>query len=205
MMCRIIFAIMVAFCLMAGSAAQADEPSASSVVEVLHDSLLAMMKDADALGFDGRSQHMEPVVAKSFDLPMIAVLASGNNWKSFDEAQRGQLIGALERLSVATYAGRFNGYSGESFRTISEGPAEQGMVFVNTELIKGDSDTIALKYLLRPTKVGWRIIDVYFLGFMSELGMRRSEYASVFKNEGYDGLLAAINKKATDYKAGLLR
>ena len=65
--------------LVAGSASHADEKSAGAVVESLHDSLLTMMKDADALGFEGRREYMAPVVAQSFDLPVIAIMVSGPN------------------------------------------------------------------------------------------------------------------------------
>ncbi len=194
-----------AFCLVAGASAQADEKSASAVVEALHDSLLVMMKDAEALGFDGRSAHIAPVVAQSFDLRMIAAMATGTYWKKLSQEQQEQLIGALERLSVATYAGRFNGYSGESFQVLSEQPEAQGTVFVNSKLVKGDGEAIFLKYLLHPGDAGWRIIDVYFLGIYSELGMRRSEYATILQRDGFKGLLGSLEQKSTDYAAGLLR
>ena len=194
-----------AFCLVAGASAQADEKSASAVVEALHDSLLVMMKDAEALGFDGRSAHIAPVVAQSFDLRMIAAMATGTYWKKLSQEQQEQLTGALERLSVATYAGRFNGYSGESFQVLSEQPEAQGTVFVNSELVKGDGEAIVLKYLLHPGDAGWRIIDVYFLGIYSELGMRRSEYATILQRDGFKGLLGSLEQKSTDYAAGLLR
>ena len=196
-------AIFFVLCLVAGTAAHADEKSASAVVEVLHASLLVMMKDADTLGFDGRRTHIEPVVAQSFNLPMIAVLATGSHWKKLSQERRIRLVDALERLSVATYAARFDGYSGESFRVLSEQPAQQGMVFVNSELVKADGETIVLKYLLHPSTVGWRIVDVYFRGVYSELGMRRSEYAAIIQRNGFEGLLAALEKKITDYAAGL--
>jgi phospholipid transport system substrate-binding protein len=203
---RIILTFIVAFCLVAGASARADEKSATHVVEALHASLLEMMKNADALGFDGRSAHIAPVVLRSFDLPIIAVMATGEkNWQTLSEAQKEQLVAALERLSVATYASRFNGYSGEDFRTLSEDPGDQGAAYVSTELIQGDGGTILLKYLLHPSDKGWRIVDVIFLGVYSELAMRRSEYGAVFQREGFDGLLAALDQKAADYAAGLLK
>lgn len=202
---RLFVAIITALWLVAGSASHADENSASAVVEALHGSLLTMMKDADALGFDGRRKHMVPVVAQSFDLKTVAAMATGPNWNEFNETQQEQLIEALERLSLATYAARFNGYSGERFQLLSEQPAPQGAVFVNTELIKADGEAIVLKYLLHLSDAGWRILDIYFLGVYSELGMRRSEYAAVLKRDGFEGLLSSIDQKAADYAAGLLK
>ena len=164
-----------------------------------------MMKDADTLGFEGRRKYMEPVVAQSFNMPIIAYLSTKYIWKKFNEKQRKQLTEALERLSVATFAARFKGYSGESFRVLSEEPATQDSVFVNTELVKADGDAIVLKYLLHRSDSGWRIIDVYFLGVHSELSMRRSEYLTVFQRDGFEGLLSELEQKTADYSAGLLQ
>ncbi len=203
---RLFLTLIVVIYLVIGGAAEADENPATSVVDNLHESLLVMMKDADALGFDGRSKHIAPIVAKSFNLPMIAVMAAGeDNWQTFSKAQKKQLVGALQRLSVATYAARFDGYSGESFRTLSEQAGDQGTALVSTELVKGDGGTILLKYLLYPGDKGWRIVDVIFMGVYSELAMRRSEYGAIFQKDGFDGLLTALKQKAADYEAGLLK
>jgi len=200
---RIFIAIFSAFWILAGSAVQAGDKPATSVVEDLHKSLLTMMKKADVLGFEGRREFMEPVVARSFNMQLIAAMASGKNWDKFDDRQKQELIDALKRLSVATYAARFDGYSGEEFQIIAEKPMDQGLVFVNTELYTSDGGVIALNYLMHPGKAGWRIVDVYFLGAYSELGMRRSEYAAVYARDGFDGLITSIEQKISDYAEGL--
>ena len=205
MLFRSFIAMFVTLWLAAGSIAHAEEKSASAVIESLHVSLLAMMKDADTLGFEGRRKYMEPVVAQSFNMPIIAYLSTKYIWKKFNENQRKQLIDVLERLSVVTYAARFKGYSGESFQVLSEESATQGSVFVNTELVKADGDVIVLNYLLHRSDIGWRIIDVYFLGTYSELAMRRSEYLAVFQRDGFEGLLSELEQKTADYAAGLLQ
>ena len=202
---RLFVAMSVALWLTVGSIAHAEEKVASAVIESLHVSLLAMMKDADTLGFEGRRKYMEPVVAQSFNMPIIAYLSTKYIWKKFNENQRKQLTDTLERLSVATFAARFKGYSGESFRVLSEEPAAEDSVFVNTELVKADGDVIVLKYLLHQSDIGWRIIDVYFLGIHSELSMRRSEYLTVFQRDGFEGLLSELEQKTADYAAGLLQ
>ena len=71
-----------AFWILAASAVQAEDKPATSVVEDLHKSLLTMMKKADVLGFEGRREFMEPVVARSFNMQLIAAMASGKNWDS---------------------------------------------------------------------------------------------------------------------------
>ena len=54
---------------------------------------------------------------------------------------------------------------------------------------------IAINYRMRPDGDGWRIIDVYLNGTVSELALRRSEYAAVLQRDGFDRLVASIDEK----------
>jgi hypothetical protein len=40
------------------------------------------------------------------------------------------------------------------------------------------------------------ISDIYLDGAISEVAIRRSEFAAILKNEGIDGLIVALNRKA---------
>ena len=42
----------------------------------------------------------------------------------------------------------------------------------------------------------WRIADLYLNGTISELAVRRSEFAYVRQRQGVDGLIAELNRKA---------
>jgi len=42
----------------------------------------------------------------------------------------------------------------------------------------------------------WRISDVYLDGAISEVATRRAEFSAILKNEGLDGLIAALDRKA---------
>ncbi len=197
--------VLAFFCLSPGPTANADETPATAVVEALHDSLIVAMKEAATTSFDDRSARLGEVIAVTFDMRMIARISMGRYWKSFDQAQQEDLTDALRRLTVATYAGRFDDYSGESFRVLSEESAPRGTIFVKTELVKSDGDIVRLNYLMRSTDDGWRIVDVYFKAKYSELAVRRSEYTSVYKRVGLDGLIAAIEQKIESYNSVIVK
>ncbi len=188
----------------ATAAARAPDTPAAGVVETLHAALIGVMREADSLGFAGRRDRLAPVIEGAFELPLIARASTGRYWKKLDEAQRARLVDSFSRLTVATYAGRFDGYDGESFRIVSQGPAPRETVLVNSELVKSDGDTVGLNYLLRETDAGWRIIDVYLDGIYSELAIKRSEYAGVIGRKGVEGLIAAIEDKTGQYESGAL-
>jgi ABC-type transporter MlaC component len=42
----------------------------------------------------------------------------------------------------------------------------------------------------------WLISDIYLDGAISEVATRRAEFAAILKNDGIDGLIAALNRKA---------
>jgi phospholipid transport system substrate-binding protein len=55
---------------------------------------------------------------------------------------------------------------------------------------------------MRSTEAGWRIIDIYYNGTVSELALRRADYAAVLKKDGFEALLASVNQKIADLESG---
>jgi len=174
-------------------AAHADD--GTLLIKRLNDTLLATMQSAKQLGYEGRYKKLEPVIASTFDLDFMAQYAAGAPWRKLNASQRKGLIDAFSQLTIATYANRFNGYSGETFRILSEETPRKGNRLVYSELVKSDGEAIKLNYLLRQTKDGWRVIDIFLKGKISELATKRSEYSSALTNEGFDGLMAIFERK----------
>jgi len=50
--------------------------------------------------------------------------------------------------------------------------------------------------MMRKNGDAWLISDIYLDGAISEVATRRSEFAAILRNEGIDGLIAALNRKA---------
>lgn len=190
-----IFIVAVLGAFTASTAGNAQSLSARDVIEQFNDTLLKIMREADSLGFSGRYEVLAPAVRSSFDLDFMAQYSAGRHWKELSETQQKELADAFARLTIATYADRFNGYSGERFETVGVDPQRQDMRLVRTHLIKSDGEAIALNYLMRLTEQGWRIVDIFLKGNVSELATRRAEYSSVLRREGYDKLIAMLNQK----------
>ncbi|MCH8083116.1 MAG: ABC transporter substrate-binding protein [Myxococcales bacterium] len=173
------------------------------VVDALHENLISVMKDAKTLGYDGRFERLEPVIIELFDIPFMAEKSIGRHWKTVEEENRTRLLTTFERFTVANYAGRFTGYSGQSFETFREQESKYGTVLVYSRLVWENGETVQLNYRLRPAKDGgWRIIDVLLNGTISELALRRSEYSSLIQREGFAALMSALNKRIDDLAAG---
>lgn len=178
------------------AAAPVSAGSATAVISDFNKNLLTVMQSAEKLGYDGRYAKLKPSVKATFDLDFMTRYSAGRHWKRLTKEQKSQLVNAFSRLTIATYADRFKGYSGEKFHIIKEETPRKGTRLVRTELEKSDGERVKLNYLLRSQKKDhWKIIDVFVKGTISELSTKRSEYSSTLKNKGLKGLLAILEKK----------
>jgi phospholipid transport system substrate-binding protein len=167
------------------------------VLEAFYAVLLDTMKNAQTLGFEGRRAKLAPAIDEAYNLPLMARLSVGPQWKSLSEAQQKRFTALFRELTLSTYAARFDGFSGE--KLVVEGNADApGGQIVNTKLIKSDGEPIQLNYLMRQDGDDWRIIDVYLKGTVSELATRRSEFSSVLRREGAAALLDLIEREVAE-------
>ena len=159
------------------------------------------MKDAEKLGYEGRYERLAPVLKQTYDTPFMAEKSVGRHWKQATPAEQAALVDTFSRFMIANYAGRFDGYSGQSFETVGEEPSAQGTVLVRTRLNEPKGEGVRLNYRLRPENGSWRIIDVYLNGTVSELALRRSEYASLIKREGWNAVIVALDQRIQAFAA----
>jgi phospholipid transport system substrate-binding protein len=185
------------FSSLAARAGEAPPASAIPVVDQFHGVLIGVMKDATALGFEGRKDKLAPALDATYDFPTMAQRSIATGWGKLDQSQRDRFVAAFRALTLRTYAARFDGYANERFETLGEEPSVANTVIVRTVLHTANED-IHLDYRLRSTPAGWRVIDVYLSGTVSELALRRAEYTSVLEREGFDALLAALERKVSD-------
>ena len=172
---------------------------AKSVVESLDDTLIATMKQADTLGFDGRYKKLAPVIDRSFDLNRIARLALGSSWSKLNAEQQTQYQAMFRKDTIATYASRFKSYSGQSFEIKSTGDAPGGRAQVNT-VIHADGKTVPINYVLDKSSGQWKIVNVVAKG-VSDLALKRGQYTSSIRENGSDGFLDQYQKQLAKYPA----
>jgi phospholipid transport system substrate-binding protein len=174
-----------------------------ATVETLHQALIALMKDATRLSVDQRYGKLAPTLSATYDFETMTRLAVGTAWTDASPDQRAALTSAFGRLSIATYAKRFSGYSGESFETLGEKEGPRGTTLVETRLVRPADPPVPLTYVLqKQSQAGFRIIDVILQGSISELAVRRSEYAQVLRQGGVDALTRLLQQKADEMLRG---
>lgn len=164
--------------------------------------LLDTMREATKLGIKGRYEKLKPEITADFNLPLMARTTVGAYWDSMSDDQRKKFVDAFSRFSVANYANRFDGYSGEQIKVVGTTQTPRGDTLVNTDIVKPDGDKVAINYLMRQDGNNWRVVDVFLSGSISELATRRSEYTSVIQDKGVDGLIQAIEAKTDQLLSG---
>jgi phospholipid transport system substrate-binding protein len=178
-----------------GPASAADVEAARKPIEALYVVLVECLKNADAFGLEGRRAKIAPAVAAGYDLPFMAEKILGRHWRSLDEADRARWTETFGNLTVSTYAERMTGYTGQVFEVLRVEPSQRGTALVYSQVVTPNEEPIAINYRMRPDGESWRIIDVYLNGTVSELALRRSEYAAVLQRDGFEKLVASIDQK----------
>ncbi len=170
---------------------------AQAPISNFDDTLLTVMKQAKPLGYQGRYNQLKPAIERTLDLPTMTRIAVGPSWANLTEAQRAALIDGFTRLTVASYAHNFDGWSGQHF-TMESNVIPRGQdKIVQTRLVKPEGDTVSLAYRMRQTPSGaWKVIDIYYNGSISELTTRRSDFAGTLASGGPKALADHLNAQA---------
>jgi phospholipid transport system substrate-binding protein len=174
---------------------EASAAAARATVEQLYAALLEVMQRGEELAYEERYAQLDPVLQQAYDLPFMSAKALGRYWKGLSEQDRRRWISAFTGLTVSTYARRFDEYSGQRFEVLTVQPSRHETLIVRTQIVPVDEEPVELDYRLRGAEGDWRIIDVFMNGTVSELALRRSEYSSVFKRDGFEALLSSLEEK----------
>jgi phospholipid transport system substrate-binding protein len=181
--------------------AETTDPAASRI-NSFYDTLLDLMKQAKQLGVKGRYDKLAPVLSKTYDLASMSKLAVGQSWGTLSAPQQQGIVTAFTRMTTATYASRFDGFSGEQFEILQTVEQPNGDKIVKTRIVQSNGKAVALNYLMRKSGSDWKVVDVYLDGTISELATRRAEFGAILKSGGPDALVGSLTKQGDKLLAG---
>ncbi len=174
------------------SRGQVIDTDAAKAVAEFHGVLLEVMKADSSLV---KEQLLEPRVKYFFDVATIARISLGRSWKKLGVEQQQQFVETLSELIVATYVDRFDRYDNQRFTIDDSETLKKGMI-IKTTIHRGDKELAKLNYYFRDG----RVFNVVANG-ISDLSLRRAEYGSVIKEQGFEVLLQQINNKIQESRA----
>ncbi|MCH9639253.1 MAG: ABC transporter substrate-binding protein [Betaproteobacteria bacterium] len=176
-------------------ATDTESVSPDQVVHNLQTSLLQAMREGEQLDYQGRFEFLSPVINQTHDIDLIIKTILGATlWFEMGVEQQTLLTDTFQKLSIATYAGRFFKYDGEQFEISEQQELPRDQVLVRSRLIKGDGDSVNFDYVLRQSKGQWRIVNILFDG-VSDLAIKRSEYRAVLQRDGFSVLIEILEEK----------
>ena len=196
-----IFAVLF-FCVFGLPSQEVYAGKASETVAHLQAMIVKIMKEGDTLGYKGRYEIITPVIEQTHDLPVIARIATGRHWKKLTKEQQAGFTSTFQELSRSTYAGRFNSYSGERFDLISEKALKRNRKLVQTRFVKADGEELRFNYVLHRVQDQWKIINIMVNG-VSDLALKRTEYGSILKKDGYPTLIEKLRIQIQESANGL--
>jgi phospholipid transport system substrate-binding protein len=205
---RIVMAVMAVLWAALPASAQ-DAPATTErepteVVDTLHTGLLDIMQRANDLGFAGRAETIGPIVKNSFDIEILGASAIGISvWRTWTDDQKQTYEDTFSRFLIANYAYQFDAFSGQNFQVIDNEGGPKETTLVKSHLVRPDKEPVELTYLTRIRKGRVGIIDVYSDGTISEAARRRSEFATIYRDAGFDGLISSIEKQISDLASGI--
>ena len=177
------------------AAADAPPVDVTAPIRAFYAALLDVMKRAKALGIRGRYDTLAPAVSAAFDLPAMTRISVGPRWTSIPKEQQASLIDAFSRMTIATYASRFDGFSGERFEVDPEVESRGAGSVVHTRIVQSKGEPVALNYLMRRSGSAWKAVDVYLTGTISEIATRRSEFNGILDAGGPQALIGSLRQQ----------
>jgi phospholipid transport system substrate-binding protein len=165
-------------------------------IDAFQQTLLEAMKSGGTP--QSRFTRLEPAVKSTFDLPAMARFAVGPTWTTIAATDQTAIVKAFSRMSVAQYARNFDSYSGQQFKLDPAVQARGAERLVKSELISpGSATPTTFVYRMRQAsqagQAGWKIIDVFYNGSVSQLTTMRADFAGSLKQGGADALVKKLN------------
>lgn len=191
--------------LLAGAAIAAEPSAPVKVIETMHAGMLDVMRTAASTTFEERAAKLEPVIDTAYDLDFMGRKSLGKSFDVLSPEDQKRWLELFHTFMVANYAGRFTSFSGQKFETLGEEPAAQDTVLVRTRLVDPGKENVDLAYRMRQQDGAWKVIDVYLKGTVSELALRRSDFTAILDREGFPALIANLDGKIADLRAGKVK
>ena len=180
-----------------GSAYAAVSDPAAIQVQTLNAALLKSMRAGSTMSMTERYKTLEPVIEQVFAIPLVTRLAVGPQWASFSPDQQKALIAAYSRFTVANYVHNFHNYDGEKFEIDDNVLSRGDDKVVHTRIVPTHDVPVSLLYRMHEADGTWRVVDVISDG-VSQLALRRSDFAAALASGGAPALIAYLNKASDD-------
>ncbi len=177
-------------------AAQNDRAGqAADFIHSLGTDLFAIQAGAGDEATTTRSARLEGLIRRGFDLDQTSQLVLGKYWNRASQAHRQAFKELFAQYLLHSYARHLKAYRVETLDIVSSYPIGISDFLVETR-VEGarEHDPANPAWRLRWQDGGFKIIDVRVDGISLAL-TERSQFSSVIRRNGLDGMLFALRKQ----------
>ena len=176
----------------------AQELAPDELVRKVTEDVLAAIKSDKELQAGDRKKALALAEAKilpDVDFREATQIAMGRSWREATPAQQKQLVDEFRGLLVRIYSSSIEIYRNQTMKVL---PLRAGRdatdVKVRNQYISEGKPPVAVDYAMLKTPTGWKIYDISVEGISLVLAYR-SEFESIVRTAGIDGLIKRLQEK----------
>jgi phospholipid transport system substrate-binding protein len=179
--------------------AQAAEQNPEGLVKQVTEEILQALKSDKKLAAGDKQRALqvaEEKVLPHIDFEEATRLAVGRAWTQASPEQKKQLTTEFRRMLVRIYSNAIQPYEGQTITVspVRMKPGDTEVTVHNTFKRASGGKSVGFDYAMRKTEQGWKIYDIVVEG-VSLVLTYRSEFDSVVRQQGVDGLIKALASK----------
>jgi phospholipid transport system substrate-binding protein len=147
-----------------------------------------------------RAITFREILLDDFAMDKIGRFVAGRYWREMIPNQKRTYQKLFSEWVLKTYSIRLGGFSDEKLRVIRTTNTGKRDVIVQTRIEKASGDGFNTNWRVRSVNGRHVIIDVYIEG-ISMAVTQRSEFDSVFRRRGVDGLINLLRDRLSKLSA----
>jgi len=169
-------------------------PDPQQEVAKMVDSVLEVLKRTD-LDVAQKKAMVSGRVQKFLNIQSMAERTLGPYWAGATVEQRQQFSDLFRKVLEGTYLNRIDDYSDGTVKYLMQ-RVKDDKAIVDTSIVQKDLE-IPVQYKMIYENGSWQVFDLVIEG-VSLIRNYRSSYGEIIRRDGYDGLLALMQKKVTE-------
>ncbi len=178
--------------------AAASSEEAEAFVKELANKSVAML-DPSYGSAEAREVEFRRIIGDGFAMEMIGRFVVGRHWRTMTEEQQSEYQELFKEWLLKSYAGRLRPRSGQQVRFLRTIEVNERDTFVRTWVsrVEGRPPVVA-DWRVRKVGGQYKIIDIVIEG-ISMAAAQKSEFESVIRKEGVEGLIRNLRERRPNY------
>ena len=166
-------------------------PQPQARVEQMVDSILGVLQQTELSAAEKKAQ-VSGRVQEYLNVPSMSRRTLGTHWDEATAEQRQSFSDLFVRILEGTYLSRIGDYSGGTVEYQKQ-RVKDNKAIVDTVIVSNELE-IPVQYKMIYADGDWQVFDLVIEG-VSLVRNYRSSYGEIIRREGYEGLLALMDKK----------